>query len=33
MKNGNGDYVGILPGPGPGVEIESINVEVLSMRA
>ena len=30
MKNGNGDYVGILPGPGPGVEIEKLNVEVLS---
>jgi hypothetical protein len=30
MKNGNGDYVGILPAPGPGVEIATLTVEAIS---
>jgi hypothetical protein len=29
MKNGNGDYVGILPANGPGVEVTMLKVEVI----
>jgi hypothetical protein len=29
MRSGNGDYVGILPAPGPGVEIETLKVEAI----
>ena len=29
MRSGNGDYVGILPAPGPGVEIEKLKVEAI----
>jgi hypothetical protein len=30
MKEGRGDFVGILPGPGSAVEIETLKVEVIS---
>ena len=30
MKNGHGDYVGILPTFGPGVEIETLAVEAIT---
>jgi hypothetical protein len=29
MKKGYGDYVGILPVPGPGVELETLKVEAI----
>ena len=29
MREGKGDFVGVLPAPGSGVEIESLKVEVI----